>query len=92
MTAKVSATPCSNAMSALGQKQTSASRSGMSALPPKADIRQRIEHVCFVPEADIDTGATLLPGVYLTVTDGRAEAPPLSHKSEETMSSDPCPR
>ena len=25
----------------------------MSALPPKADIRQRIEHVCFVPEADI---------------------------------------
>ena len=21
----------------------------MSALPPKADIRQRIEHVCFVP-------------------------------------------
>ena len=25
----------------------------MSALPPKADIRQRIEHVCYVPEADI---------------------------------------
>ena len=25
----------------------------MSALPPKADIRQRIDHVCFVPEADI---------------------------------------
>jgi len=25
----------------------------MSALPPKADIRQRIEHVCFVPEADV---------------------------------------
>ena len=25
----------------------------LSALPPKADIRQRIEHVCFVPEADI---------------------------------------
>jgi hypothetical protein len=25
----------------------------MSALPPKADIRQRIEHVCFVPQADI---------------------------------------
>jgi hypothetical protein len=24
----------------------------LSALPPKADIRQRIEHVCFVPEAD----------------------------------------
>ena len=25
----------------------------MSALPPEADIRQRIEHVCFVPQADI---------------------------------------
>ncbi|HSH95405.1 MAG TPA: hypothetical protein VK968_14775, partial [Roseimicrobium sp.] len=25
----------------------------MSALPPKPDIRHRIEHVCFVPEADI---------------------------------------
>jgi hypothetical protein len=25
----------------------------MSALPPKADIRQRIEHVCFVPKADL---------------------------------------
>jgi hypothetical protein len=25
----------------------------MSALPPKADIRQRIEHVRFVPKADI---------------------------------------
>ena len=25
----------------------------MSALPPKADIRQRIEHVCFVPLADM---------------------------------------
>jgi hypothetical protein len=25
----------------------------MSALPPKADICQRIEHVCFVPKADI---------------------------------------
>ena len=27
----------------------------MSALPPKADIRQRIEHVCFVPLADLCT-------------------------------------
>ena len=26
----------------------------MSALPPKADIRQPIEHVCFVPIADIN--------------------------------------
>jgi hypothetical protein len=28
----------------------------MSALPPEADIRQRIEHVCFVPIADIVSG------------------------------------
>jgi hypothetical protein len=64
----------------------------MSVIPLKADMFSVELDVCFVPEADIDTGATLLPGVYLTVTDGRAEAPPLSHKSEETMSSDPCPR
>jgi hypothetical protein len=25
----------------------------MSALPPEADIRQRIERVCLVPEADV---------------------------------------
>jgi hypothetical protein len=25
----------------------------MTALRPKADIRQRIEHVCFVPKEDI---------------------------------------
>jgi hypothetical protein len=28
-------------------------------LPPKADIRQRFEHVCFVPLTDI--GSTLDP-------------------------------
>ena len=28
-------------------------RLAMPAFPPKADIRQRIEHVCFVPGADI---------------------------------------
>ena len=30
----------------------------LSALPPKADIRQRIEHVCFVPIADINRTST----------------------------------
>ena len=25
----------------------------MSAMPPKADIRQRIEHVCFVPITEV---------------------------------------
>jgi hypothetical protein len=36
-------------MSALGQKQTSAWRSLMSALPPKADIAECDRHVRFVP-------------------------------------------
>ena len=39
--------------SALGQKQTSAWRSLMSALPPKADIVQHGGNVRFVPEADM---------------------------------------
>jgi hypothetical protein len=43
-------------MSALGQKQTCAVQlvqSGMSALPPKADMCGALAHVCFVPKADI---------------------------------------
>jgi hypothetical protein len=40
-------------MPALGQKQTSAPAQGMSALPPKADIAERDEDVCFVPGRDI---------------------------------------
>jgi hypothetical protein len=40
-------------MSALGQKQTSAWRSLMSALPPKADIGSTCQDVRFVPQADI---------------------------------------
>jgi hypothetical protein len=40
-------------MSALGQKRTSDWRPPMSALPPKADIRQRSCDVRFVPIADI---------------------------------------
>src|SRR5262249_737304 len=42
------------AMSALGHLQTSASRSGMSALPPKADMFGGEIDVCFVPIADIN--------------------------------------
>ena len=41
----------------------------MSALPPKADIRQRIEHVCFVPEADIK--AADVPAPSTTAVIGR---------------------
>jgi len=40
-------------MSALGHKRTFRSASAMSALPPKADIRGALAHVCFVPIADI---------------------------------------
>jgi flavin-dependent dehydrogenase len=40
-------------MSALGQKQTSRHVRVMSVIPLKADICQRIEHVCFVPKADL---------------------------------------
>jgi hypothetical protein len=37
----------------MGQKRTSANRSGMSALPPKADMFSVEIDVCFVPQADI---------------------------------------
>ena len=36
-------------MSALGQKQTCAVQKGMSALPPKADMRSAQAYVRFVP-------------------------------------------
>src|SRR5215472_11853052 len=41
-------------MSALGQKRTSRSLKGMSALPPIADIRTQPRNVRFVPIADIE--------------------------------------
>jgi hypothetical protein len=48
----------------MGQKQTSAWRSLMSALLPKADITGRREDVRFVPKADIGTpiAGHLVPG------------------------------
>ena len=39
-------------MSEMGQKRTSGSRSGMSALSPKADIFSGEIDVCFVPRTD----------------------------------------
>jgi hypothetical protein len=42
----------------MGHEQTSRHVRVMSALPPKADIRQRIEHVCYVPKADINALAS----------------------------------
>src|SRR6478672_4529246 len=41
-------------MSALGHKRTLDSGSGMSALPPKADMFSVEVDVCFVPTGDID--------------------------------------
>jgi len=40
-------------MSALGQKQAFAPQQGMSALPPKADMRSALVHVRYGPKADI---------------------------------------
>ena len=40
-------------MSALGQKQTFAVQTGMSALLPKADMCGAKRNVCFVPKADM---------------------------------------
>jgi hypothetical protein len=61
-------------MSALGQKQTFAVQNGMSALPPKADIRSASVHVRFVLLADI---RNLIPGTdwtYVQLTQSFAQA------------------
>ena len=47
-------------MSALGQKQTSRHVRVMSVIPLKVDIRQRVEHVRLVPEAEIRHGTAAL--------------------------------
>ncbi len=44
-------------MSALGHKPTYAVQTGMSALPPKADMCSAIRNVRFVPIADISLQA-----------------------------------
>jgi hypothetical protein len=44
-------------MSALGQKRTFEPSVAMSAVPPKADIAERDEHVRFVPKPDSCTAA-----------------------------------
>ena len=38
--------PIQSAMTTMGQKQTSVQHNRMSALPPKADIRDAHHHVC----------------------------------------------
>ena len=56
-------------MSALGQKQTFV-QNGMSALPPKADIRGALVHVRFVPKADIDPFIRS-PHLHVLIATGR---------------------
>ena len=46
--------------SAMGQKQTYSEVRAMSVLLPTTDIRQRIEHVGFVPLADITAAKVLV--------------------------------
>ena len=46
-------------MSGMGQKRTCRQVRVMSALPPTTDVERRIEHVCFVPLADV-VGPTAL--------------------------------
>jgi hypothetical protein len=40
----------------MGHEQTSRNVRVMSVIPLKSDILQRIEHVCFVPKADMAIG------------------------------------
>jgi hypothetical protein len=47
-------------MSALGQKQTCAAQTAMSALSPKADMCSALAYVRFGPKADIDHFIRLL--------------------------------
>jgi hypothetical protein len=47
----------------MGHEQTSRHVRVMSVIPPKADIRQRGLHVCFVPEADIGGARPACPPV-----------------------------
>jgi hypothetical protein len=57
----------------LGQKQTSHHFRVMSIIPLKADIRRRIEHVCFVPKATLALGSQ----EYRDYTRSIAPPPPL---------------
>ena len=62
----------------------------MSALPPKADIRQRIEHVCSMPEADIAGahGVGLLVATLKVIWFGHRQLPP-QQKNEGQEKRDP---
>jgi hypothetical protein len=48
-------------MSALGHKRTFAVQKGMSALPPRADIRSALAHVDFGPKANIGADDLVCP-------------------------------
>src|SRR5262249_31377534 len=62
---KISAFGPHGRMSALGQTRTFRSAIGMSALPPKADMRSQLLNVRQGPEADIQLTAHLKATAHL---------------------------
>ena len=60
-------------MSALGQKQTYAVQTGMSALPPKAEMCGALPYVRFVPIADISgpTPIAMSTVLFFVLSSGR---------------------
>ena len=59
----------------------------MSALPPKAEIRQRVEHVCFVPEADLPKARNTFDGTqYLLRWHECQSASPGCHLTTDLVS------
>jgi hypothetical protein len=59
----------------------------MSALPPRADIRERIQYVCFVPQADIRCEEYRPP--KLVAQNGNADGAELG-ASQRRASKDAC--
>src|SRR5690348_16506502 len=60
----------------------------MSTMPPIADIRRHIEHVCFVPQADIVVGALLdhlLAGTVRIFTAHSRQWAPMLRRSLELV-------
>jgi len=67
-------------MSALGQKQTCAAQTGMSALPPKADMYGAIGDVRYGPIADV----TIMAATFALVPPFAACVTPNPHSAPST--------
>ena len=68
-------------MSAMGHKQTLESGSGMSALPPKADMFSVEIDVCFVPIADSLSPDAALP-TTMSGPQKQGRSPPASPSTQ----------